>query len=136
MVRFVAGLRRPCALQGENNQMLNSHYEIGGASAHEASAGYPFKLKIKMPALLALGICLALGSARAQTQWTPEFADDKGWDHPEYATTIMFGDINGDAKLDVCGRRGRSYLLLVVERPWIRYSDFGRVRFFGPLRLE
>jgi hypothetical protein len=84
--------------------MLKSRFEIGGVPTHEAPAGHPLNSKLRRTALLVLGVCLALGSAHAQTQWTDEFGDNKGWDHPEYATTIMFGDINGDGKLDVCGR--------------------------------
>jgi hypothetical protein len=37
-------------------------------------------------------------------QWDLFFSDAGGWNQPWYGTTIMFGDINGDGKADVCGR--------------------------------
>src|SRR5438045_3284684 len=37
-------------------------------------------------------------------QMTSDFSDAQGWIQPQYGTTIMFADINGDGKADVCGR--------------------------------
>jgi hypothetical protein len=34
----------------------------------------------------------------------PAWSDAEGWAKPEYASTIRFADIDGDGKLDVCGR--------------------------------
>jgi hypothetical protein len=36
--------------------------------------------------------------------WDTVFSDAYGWNQPQYATTVMFADINGDGKADVCGR--------------------------------
>ena len=33
-----------------------------------------------------------------------EFTDDKGWNKPQYYTTMRFADVNGDGKADVCAR--------------------------------
>lgn len=38
------------------------------------------------------------------TKMTSDFSDAQGWIQPQYGTTIMFADINGDGKADVCGR--------------------------------
>jgi hypothetical protein len=37
-------------------------------------------------------------------QWDSSFSDAAGWSLPQYGTTMMFADINGDGKTDVCGR--------------------------------
>ncbi|MET0596057.1 MAG: FG-GAP-like repeat-containing protein, partial [Polyangiaceae bacterium] len=43
--------------------------------------------------------------ASTTTNWiNTEFTDALGWNAPEHATTIQFGDIDGDGKVDVCGR--------------------------------
>jgi FG-GAP-like repeat/Beta-propeller repeat len=34
----------------------------------------------------------------------PNFSDADGWGLPQYGSTIMFREINGDGKADVCGR--------------------------------
>ena len=34
----------------------------------------------------------------------PALSDAKGWDKPEYGSTILFGDIDGDGKSDLCAR--------------------------------
>lgn len=36
--------------------------------------------------------------------WDSAFSDANGWNAPQYGTTMMFADINGDGKADVCGR--------------------------------
>jgi hypothetical protein len=38
------------------------------------------------------------------TLWTTEFSNPAGWSDITNASTIQFGDINGDGALDVCGR--------------------------------
>src|SRR6185437_7143403 len=40
----------------------------------------------------------------AAQQWDSSFTDAFGWNQPQYTSTIMLADINGDAKADVCGR--------------------------------
>ena len=84
--------------------MLNSQYKIDSAFADLAAAFSCIGSKIRPSVLLVLTAGLALGNAKAQTLWTSEFSNDKGWDHPEYGTTIMYGDLNGDGQMDVCGR--------------------------------
>jgi len=54
------------------------------------------------------GIICGLGTgdghfAPAQA-WEGAFTDSAGWNQPQYGTTMMFGDLNGDRKADVCGR--------------------------------
>jgi hypothetical protein len=36
--------------------------------------------------------------------WDTFFGDANRWNQPQFATTLMFADINGDGKTDVCGR--------------------------------
>jgi FG-GAP-like repeat len=36
--------------------------------------------------------------------WTSQFNDATGWNQPQYGSTMMFADINGDGRADVCGR--------------------------------
>jgi FG-GAP-like repeat len=63
----------------------------------------------------AAGIVCALNNGDGTFQplqlWTTDFSDANGWDQLQHATTIQFGDINGDGKADVCGR-GRCGRLL------------------------
>jgi hypothetical protein len=42
----------------------------------------------------------------AQLVLSSNFTDNAGWNAVQYGSTIMFGDINGDGKADVCGRGG------------------------------
>jgi FG-GAP-like repeat len=43
------------------------------------------------------------------------FGDAFGWGLPQYGSTIMFADINGDGKADVCGR-GRAGIWCELSR--------------------
>lgn len=47
---------------------------------------------------------LSNGTGFAQEIVGPDWSDAKGWNRPEYGSTIRFGDVNGDGKADVCGR--------------------------------
>lgn len=45
------------------------------------------------------------GAFSAVSQWlTSEFSDALGWNDPDGGTTMRFADIDGDQKVDVCGR--------------------------------
>jgi hypothetical protein len=57
--------------------------------------------------------------------WDTVFSDAYGWNQPQYATTVMFADINGDGKADVCGR-GQAGIYCELS------TEFGS---FGPLYL-
>jgi hypothetical protein len=54
------------------------------------------------------GIVCALnngdGTFAPARQWESSFTDASGWNQAQYGTTIMFADINGDGRADVCGR--------------------------------
>src|SRR6185312_3255278 len=56
------------------------------------------------------GIVCALntgnGTFAPAGQWESSFTDASGWNQAQYGTTIIFADINGDGKADVCGRGG------------------------------
>jgi hypothetical protein len=44
------------------------------------------------------------GGAVPWDLWDNTFSDANGWNQPQYGTTLMFADINGDGMADVCGR--------------------------------
>ena len=46
-----------------------------------------------------------------------DMGDQVGWGEPQYYTTIRTGDINGDGKVDICGRGGAGF------RCWISEGD-------------
>jgi len=37
-------------------------------------------------------------------QWDTNFSDAQGWHLAQYGTTMLLADLNGDGKMDVCGR--------------------------------
>jgi hypothetical protein len=53
---------------------------------------------------------LSKGTSFGKEISTDEFSDAKGWDAPEYYTTLETGDLDGDGKADVCGRGGAGVL--------------------------
>lgn len=55
-------------------------------------------------ALIFFALSTITGAAAAQTQWSQDFGDNEGWSSPQYASTMMFADINKDGIADVCGR--------------------------------
>jgi hypothetical protein len=65
------------------------------------------------------------GTFGALQLWDSGFSDANGWGLPQYGTTMMFADINGDGKADVCGR-GRDGM-------WCALSTGTH---FGPLLLQ
>jgi hypothetical protein len=44
------------------------------------------------------------GTFGVAKQWDATFSDANSWGLPQYGNTMMFADINGDGKADVCGR--------------------------------
>lgn len=57
----------------------------------------------------ACGIYCARNDGRGLgpfAKWTSSFGDAEGWNHPQYAETIRFANVDGDSsrKADVCGR--------------------------------
>jgi hypothetical protein len=56
----------------------------------------------------SVGVYCALNTGNGKfgfaTPWDGFFSDASAWNHAEYGTTIMFADINGDGKADVCAR--------------------------------
>ena len=56
----------------------------------------------------SLGVICGLGVGNghfgAATQWESNYSDAVGWNQSQYGTTMMFADLNGDHKADVCGR--------------------------------
>lgn len=92
------------------------------------------------------------GGFRDAVTWLgTEFLDAHGWSQEKYGMTIEFGDINGDGRVDVCGRGTHAVFCAVgnerhdgFEHPrvWSMRTDFsdtdgwgvGRARY-GTIRL-
>ena len=45
----------------------------------------------------------------------PAWSDAAGWSKPEYMETIRFADVNGDGKVDVCGRAAAGMLCEISD---------------------
>jgi hypothetical protein len=80
------------------------------------------------------GIWCALGNGNGtfgaiQLLLNSGFTDSAGWNAPQYGSTIMFADINGDGKADVCGRGPAGILCALstgtgFSSPTLVSSDF------------
>lgn len=75
---------------------------------------------------------LSTGSGFATpTLWSAEFSDANGWNVESYYSSIRLGDIDGDLKADICGRKAGGIWCatsngstgFISPRPWIQ-SDF------------
>jgi hypothetical protein len=99
----------------------------------------------------AAGIQCALGNGDGTfgglQQWDTSFSDANGWNQAPYGTTIMFADLNGDGRADVCGRGGDGIYCALSNgtsfgpafRASTNFSDAqgwgGSVIYYGSLRL-
>jgi hypothetical protein len=54
------------------------------------------------------------GSLGSAIRMTDEFSDSNGWDADVYGSTVVFGDVNGDGRSDVCGRGGINIVCAVA----------------------
>jgi hypothetical protein len=45
----------------------------------------------------------------AVNTWSTFYSDANGWDQPQHYATIVYGDLNGNGKVDVCGRNTSNY---------------------------
>jgi hypothetical protein len=53
------------------------------------------------------GVVCSLDTAGAWAEaqpWSATFADEAGWADPAYGETVQLGDVDGDGRLDACGR--------------------------------
>ena len=55
----------------------------------------------------------------------PAWSDAEGWAAPEYESTIRFADIDGDGKVDVCGRSAAGIVCSKFDGKAIRQRDRG-----------
>ena len=58
--------------------------------------------------------------------WLTNFSDSNGWNQAQYGSTLMFADLNGDGKADVCAR-GASGIICALSTG----TGFGTA-FFSP----
>jgi hypothetical protein len=96
------------------------------------------------------GILCALGNGDgtfgALQTWTTDFSDTQGWNLAQYGTTMIFADINGDGKMDVCGRGGTGILCalstgtgfspaFLAVNQFTDAQGWNQVPYYGSLRL-
>jgi hypothetical protein len=106
----------------------------------------PPRKSVKHIVRLVFTTALTVPGIFAQSSWTANYRNDLGWDKPQYGTTIMLGDVNGDGREDVCGRglagiycslsRGNSFGVLVQATT--DYSDlhgWNNIVYYGSIRL-
>ncbi len=84
--------------------MYKHRYQVDIVFALARTVLESARRSFRASALVLLTSAFVGSNATAQNLWTTDFADDQGWGHPEYATTMMFADLNKDGRRDVCGR--------------------------------
>ena len=57
-------------------------------------------------------LCFRLKAGVFEKVEGPEWSDESGWNKPEYFHTIQLGDMNGDAKADLCARHSGGWMCL------------------------
>jgi hypothetical protein len=90
---------------------------------------------------LADGVHCALnqtnGAFAAHTLWSADFSDANGWSADAYGSTVMFADLNGDGRADVCGRSASGVVCAIARAgggfgPATLWSaDFGDAQGYG-----
>lgn len=75
----------------------------------------------------------------------PDWSDAKGWDKPEYGETIRWGDVNGDGKVDVCGRGptgivcelsdGKSFPTEIVGPAWSDANGWNAAPYYTTIQF-
>ncbi|HEY0189470.1 MAG TPA: hypothetical protein VGC42_00015, partial [Kofleriaceae bacterium] len=60
------------------------------------------------------------GSWAATALWSPGFADDQGFGEPGTGDTLQYADVDGDGRIDVCGRgpSGISCAVMMKQAPF------------------
>lgn len=74
-----------------------------------------------------------------------DMADAQGWGEPKYYSTIRMADVNGDGKMDVCGRgsagfrcwisNGDSFEKDFVAAAWSNDNGWGYPRYYETIRM-
>jgi FG-GAP-like repeat len=88
---------------------------------------------------------LSNGSGFPTSVTGPGWSDASGWDQAPYATTIQFGDLNGDGKEDICGRAaaglecylsdGKGFPTKFAAPAWSDASGWGRDYHYLTIQL-
>lgn len=55
------------------------------------------------------------GTFAAHTLWSSAFSDANGWSGDAYGSTLMFADIDGDGRADVCGRSASGVVCALAQ---------------------
>jgi hypothetical protein len=74
-----------------------------------------------------------------------DMADSSGWGNPEYYSTIRMADVNGDGKVDVCGRgsagfrcwisSGTSFSELKTPVAWNNDAKWNTPKYYATIRM-
>jgi len=98
---------------------------VGGGMTHTAQPSVTIAAAAPPPSVIPFNT--------AQLVLSTSYTDAGGWYQPQYGSTIMFGDINGDGKTDACGRgQGGIYCGLATgtgfTTPTIVTTDYSDVQ--------
>ena len=72
------------------------------------------------------------------------FSDEKGWNKPEHFRTLRMGDINGDGRMDICGRGAEGIecfvfngegFTAVAGPPWQDAEGWAEARYYSTFRF-
>src|SRR5262249_25610924 len=75
----------------------------------------------------------------------PQWSDAKGWNLPQYGSTVQFADVNGDGQADVCCRRRLGYVCALSNEnnftaeiqgpPWGDDNGWAEPKYYATLQL-
>jgi hypothetical protein len=103
----------------------------------------------------AAGIVCGLNNGtsgfRGAVLFSADYSDAAGWQPSQYGSTILFGDLNGDGKADVCGRGASGVICAVANNSgsafinthqWSLRTDFADANgwasassYYGSIRI-
>ena len=87
----------------------------------------------------------SLGTSWGEPIPLGDMADDQGWGSPEYYSTVHAADVNGDGKVDICGRgsagfrcwlsKGDSFEKDFVAAEWSNANGWNYPRYYETIRM-
>ena len=87
---------------------------------------------------------LSTGNGFAQEYTVTEFSDANGWNKPSQFRTLRLADINGDGRMDVCGRaadgvkcftfNGKGFDSVLVGPDWTDAYGWGAPQYYSTFR--
>lgn len=104
--------RRPEPLESDPRYRWNTYLYTQTLITELRRLGYTFVPLDAIPGILGPR---RFDFARSR-RTSPEFSNPRGWDAPIHALTLRTGDIDGDGRIDVCGRGNGGIRCLTVTR--------------------